>query len=96
VKGTLDVTGLTTGSRGIVHSRIEAEGEVDASSITRLVLGPVRQPHIQDRPVTKSAQDRVEHGLLLIPGHQPIFKSGTNPGDRPPILVSGRKLKEGS
>lgn len=38
MKGTLDLTGLTTGLWGIIHSRIEAEGEVDASSITGLFL----------------------------------------------------------
>jgi hypothetical protein len=37
--------------------------------------------------------DRVEHGLLLIPDQQPNFRSGTNPGDRPPILIPDQKLK---
>jgi hypothetical protein len=36
----------------------------------------------------------VEHGLLLIPGHQPIFRLGTNPEDRPPRLVPDRELKD--
>lgn len=57
------------------------------------LLSPVWQIDIQARPVTKSAQNGGEHSLLLVPGHQPIFRPGTNP-ETNHILV--RELKEGS
>lgn len=42
-------------------------------------------------------QDRVEHSLLLVLGHQLIFRSRTNPGDKPHTRprIEGRELKSG-
>jgi hypothetical protein len=40
-------------------------------------------------------RDRVEHRLLLVLGHQPIFRSGTNRGDKPQTRprIEGSELK---